>query len=298
MIRNQLSSTSSDNIGQYEFKIKIRRQLHRIGIELNIDTGHLFYSRSFKPFNFDFELVFVRHGETYGNCGQSTKTGKIDTKLVSVDAKDREKRIFQGDIDTEINQLTAHGKQQALEVGEKLKNDFLDKGWDPDIIFISPLSRAKLTALPFILKNSFKDRSFIYDSIKEISFGSWENRRICDIDANDDCHLFYRNQHALIKSIGIDGNHTNHQPESFCDVLLRANNVLSDINVNYPGKKILMFSHSIFGSACLILAGRGQKVENGEHLAFDGRRKDGSYYAIPNATPFLLNTTLPSNQKL
>jgi hypothetical protein len=45
----------------------------------------------------------------------------------------------------------------------------------------------------------------------------------------------------------------------------------------------------MFGAACLMLLGRGQKIENGNYLAFDGKKKDGSYYTLPHATPVYLN---------
>lgn len=283
--------------GQPGNEFELQNELLNLGIKLDIETGHLFYNDQFKSLPVSFNLVFVRHGETYGNCGQVTAMGKIDDALVKAGIKDKEKRIYQGDVDTEINQLTEYGKQQAMEVARKLKNDFLENNWKPDVIFVSPLSRAKETALPFVRENKFEDRFFVHEGIKEISFGAWDNRRVCDIPSDDSCHFFYRHQNALVKSSGVNSNSLQNTSENFCEVLLRSYQVMMDLNENYPGKKILMFSHSMFGAACCILLGKGNKIENDAYLAFDGKRKDDTYYTMPNATPFSLNFDTPRIQK-
>ena len=56
----------------------------------------------------------------------------------------------------------------------------------------------------------------------------------------------------------------------------------------YAKKKILIFSHSMWGAACCILLGHGKKVEHGNYLAFDGKHKNGTPYSLVHATPFLL----------
>lgn len=273
--------------------IELQKNLFDIGIDLDLLTGHLFYSSHFKPLALNFELIFIRSGETYGSCGQSTETGKIDNELVRLDMKDKEKRVYQGNVDAEINQLTSQGKQQASVASEKLRYYLLENGWEPDFILISPLSRARETALPFLQANKLEEVAVIYDEIKEMSFGDWENRRICDIEPDDPSHFFYKNQHALVKSGGILDEGKEQHSENFCEVLLRAYKVLSDLNNKNAGKRIIMFSHSLFGSACCILLRRGQQYENHEYLAFEGKRSDGTDYAIPHAKPFILNLKFP-----
>ncbi len=121
----------------------LQKNLMALGIALEPKTGHLFYANNFKPMELEFELVFVRHGETYGNCGQSTTTGEVDYSLVTSEKEGHEKRIYQGNY-TEINQLTELGKQQALKAAEKLENQLLKNDWEPDVIFHSPLSKQKI----------------------------------------------------------------------------------------------------------------------------------------------------------
>jgi broad specificity phosphatase PhoE len=134
----------------------------------------------------------------------------------------------------------------------------------------------------------FAARCILDERIKEMSFGAWDNRRVCDIKSDDACHLFYRNQHALVKQSGRNGNNLPQPSENFCEVLLRAHEVLMDLNKSHAGKKIVMFSHSMFGAACCILLGKGQTFENGNYLAFDGKRSDGTSYTINHATPIAL----------
>jgi broad specificity phosphatase PhoE len=235
--------------------------------------------------------VFIRHGETYGNCGQSTADGKIDIAQIKSNIKNSDLRIFQGDVDTEINQLTLLGKHQAELAAVKLEEELLNNNWIPQIIFHSPLNRAKDTGLPFINRNNFKDIYFPHNGIKEMSFGSWDNQRVCDLRPTDPCHSFYRNQNALIRDERSCG-------ESFCDLLHRTHHTLMELNEQHPNKKIIMFSHSMFGAACCILLGKGQIIEMGKHLAFDGKRANGEYYTMPHVTPFLLNGDMTSARKL
>lgn len=268
---------------------KLTEMLLSFGIELNPENGHLTYASDFKPIILNYELIFVRHGETFGNCGQVNASGSIDFHMVNERIKNHGNRIFQGNVDSEINQLTEHGVQQAKEVVSILKRDFLDNAWEPDIILSSPLSRAINTAMPLVQSYHYENRFIIHDELTELSFGSWDNRRVCDLPQHDICHLFYKNQHSLVKNSGINGDGIHQDSESFCDVIIRAANVLSEMNQKYKGKKIIIFSHSMFGAACCILLGKGQTVENGNYLAFDGKRSDGTYYTMPNASPFALN---------
>ncbi|OGV42134.1 MAG: hypothetical protein A3F46_07040 [Legionellales bacterium RIFCSPHIGHO2_12_FULL_42_9] len=267
-------------------------KLKTLGINLDTQTGHLSYDEKFTPLSLPFELVFVRHGETYGNCGQVTATGKIDHALVGAGIKNKENRIFQGDVDQEINQLTAYGEQQAVDLAEKLRRELLDKEWIPDVVLMSPLSRARNTATPFVTQNQFSDRCIILDEIKEMSFGAWDNRRVCDMTPTDICHSFYREQNALVKLSGENGNGTHQDAENLCDVILRVHNTLKRLGTQYRGQRILMFSHSMVGAACLILLGLAQNFEYENFLAFDGKRADGTYYTMPHATPICVNFSL------
>ncbi len=269
----------------------LNNALKAMGINVDLITGHLFYTSHFKLIPLDFELVFVRHGETYGNAGLATTDGTIDVEAVRLNRKNHENRIFQGNVDTPINQLTEYGKMQAIQVSEKLETDCLNIGWIPDVIFHSPLQRAKDTGTPFVERHKFNDRYIELPSITEMSFGALENRRVSDIASEDDIHKFYLEQNALVKRGGDDVHGVWRDAENFCQVLLRAKHTLIAMNEQLKGKKVLMFSHSMFGAACCILMGKGCLIENGNYLAFDGKRSNGSYYTMPHATPFLLNAS-------
>ncbi len=288
MLKRECKDYINKQSDEKTINLQLQKKLQFLGIKLDTEDGHLFYEKSVTPLKLNFELIFVRHGETFGNCGQVTYEGKIDHDMVKSNRKNRENRIFQGYVDTEINQLTEYGKQQALEVALKLEQ-FIQNGWLPDVIFYSPLSRAKETGLPFVKRNNLENYYFPLDDIKEMSFGSWDNRRISDFKPDDSSHLFYRNQHALIKHSGKNGDGVHQEAENFCEVLLRAQKTLQELNIKYSGKKILMFSHSMFGAACCILLGKGQIIEHGDYLAFDGHKKNGESYTMPNAMPFYLS---------
>lgn len=268
---------------------KLKDKLNDLGILVDDKTGHIRYHQNFLPVAYNFNLVFIRHGETYGNCGQSDANGQKDMRMIQSHIKNKNHRIFQGNVDSDINQLTKVGKIQALQAALKLENNMLRGSWKPDIIFYSILTRAKETGKPFVNRNNFQDRYVANTGIREICFGSWENRRICDMPPHDPCHLFYRDQNALVKSSGVDGNGNYQEAENFCELILRAYNVLLEIEKNFAEKNVVLFSHSMFGAACCILLGQGQTIEDGDYLAFDGKRPNGSSYVIPFATPLFLN---------
>jgi len=113
----------------------IKQKIESFGITVDSTTGHLFYTKKYSPMEINYELVLIRHGETYGNCGQITADGKIDVDAVKSNVKDSSKRIFQGDVDEEINQLTENGKYQARYAALQLENEFLTKFWIPDYVF-------------------------------------------------------------------------------------------------------------------------------------------------------------------
>ncbi|KTD18782.1 bifunctional RNase H/acid phosphatase [Legionella lansingensis] len=274
MVDNCCSSLIQNN----EFFINL---LADLGILVDKITGHLYYMKSFKPLKLCVEVIFVRHGETYGNCGQVTADGTIDREMVNADIINQEHRVFQGSADTEINQLTKRGEEQALSLAQKLNEICIDN-WKPDVILASPSTRAIKTALPFIQLWDYSVLPLIYKGVREISFGTWENKRLCDFHRSHSCYLFSQHQHALIKAESI-AQYPN--AENFAELIFRAYSVLHELNTTFTKKRVIIFSHTLFGAACLIVLGKGQYYEGHEYLAFDGRRKDGSYYTMPNAEP-------------
>lgn len=270
----------------------MRLFLNRVGININFDTGQLSYKETFNAPSLACELCIVRHGETYGNAGFSTEKGDIDHEAVRLGNRSLDRRIFQGNVDAPINQLTERGKAQAAAVAQ----DLWGLGWIPDIIFHSPLTRAKETGEPFV--RLLREHHTVCDyvelpSIREMSFGKWENARVCDIPEEEACHQFYKEQNALVREDGENVHRIFMEAEHFCDVMMRAHKVLSQLSEQYPGKKVLLNSHSMFGAACLILMGNGMVVEGQNYLAFDGKRANGQSYTLPHTTPVFLNRLTP-----
>jgi mannitol-1-phosphate/altronate dehydrogenase/broad specificity phosphatase PhoE len=273
-------------------KKELIEKLKLLGVNVEKETGHLFYEPYFTPLKLEYDLVFIRHGETYGNCGQVNSEGNINFNLVKAGIKDHEKRIFQGNVDEDANQLTKTGRAQSHLLVKKIEEMLIDKNWNPEFVLLSPLKRAKETSYPFVAKYNLQSLSKTVAEIREMSFGQWDNRRICDLADEDECHFFYKNQNSLVKKSGTNGSGSFQEAESFCEVLIRARNILLKLNDIYKCKRIVMFSHSMFGAACCILLGKAQLFENSSYIAFDGKRTDGSYYTMPNATPFLMNFDL------
>lgn len=260
----------------------MRSFLGNLNINIDFNTGRLSYGKEFSPLNLDYKLIFVRHGETYGNAGLSDRYGKID---LAMERGISNNRVFQGNVDEDINQLTEYGEEQARIAAYEM----FDSGLRPDIIFHSPLQRAKKTGIPFVelLSRNNIDCEYIeLSSIREMSFGMWENRRVSDMPSDHACHQFYRQQNALIKEDGANVHGNFCQAENFYDVLLRAYQTLISLNEKYAGKEILMYSHSMFGAACCILMGIGKEItmENEKYLAFDGAG------IMPHCKPILLSS--------
>jgi hypothetical protein len=95
-----------------------------LGLDLDLEGGQVSYAADFEskrvPLCFDF--VYCRHGKTTGNT---------------------EPRVYQGYVDEPSNALNEIGLAQAQEAADKLDALSLD----PDLIVLSPLSRAAETGL-------------------------------------------------------------------------------------------------------------------------------------------------------
>lgn len=228
-----------------------------------------------------YELLFIRHGETFGNCGQSTRDGRIDRAAVEANVKDRSRRIFQGDVDTEINQLTAQGQNGAQHAADQIIAEFVQqRKWIPEVLLHSPLTRAADTAKPLLsLLPALTGSAMADEALREMKFGLAENARICDLleavpqgvggpgttqtfssisgaaDADAESHTWRRTCHTFY----LDQNASYRFPEgeSFCDVLWRVHSFLMRLESRFPGKRIVVYGHSMWGAACAIIFGRG-----------------------------------------
>jgi len=229
----------------------LRDRVATLGLQLELECGHLSYHESFRPTALRYHLTFVRHGQTEANV---------------------EPRHFQGQVDEPKNQLDGMGRAQARSVAAKLVAR-CRQGWLPDAIYVSPLRRARDTAAPFLDASGLWERFAVLPAIREMSFGHWDNRRVIAFAPDDPCHLLYREQHALVKG---------DRGECFVEVVLRAHAVLVELNHRHANHEVLMFSHSMFGAACAILTGNGRHVRGAPHLGFDGP------YIFPHAEPVRL----------
>ena len=122
-----------------------------------------------------FDFVYCRHGKTTGNT---------------------EPRVYQGYVDEPENALNEIGLRQAEEAADKL--DALNL--DPDLVVLSPLSRAAETGLAYTKRHpELEERTEYWEDAAEMRFGAWDNVMVKDLPDENICHLFYLAQNAVVK---------------------------------------------------------------------------------------------------
>jgi broad specificity phosphatase PhoE len=240
-----------------------------LGLSLDVATGRISYAPTFKKPDLGAELWYCRHGKTGGNT---------------------EPRVYQGYVDEPHNALNAVGKQQAEDAADKLEK----LGVKPDLVVLSPLSRAADTGKAFLRRNG-SDRVAVetWPSSAEMQFGDWDNMMVKDMPTESICHLFYLAQNAVVKSAGryVDPASGGAVPgENFVECLARMAGVLKSVqgalaalpSKHGPKPVALLYGHSMAGAALSILTGNGKTVDGESFLGFDGK------YIMPNATPVQL----------
>ena len=142
-------------------------------------------------------IYIVRHGQTDWN----------------------KQKVMQGQIDVPLNET---GKEQARELGEKLKDIVFDH------IFCSPLLRTRQTLENLKLKSNTR---IIYDDrLKERNYGEFEKTKKSSFDYN----LFW-NYSENIKYT---------KAEQCQDFFKRVIEFFDEIKKNYKDKNILIVTHA------------------------------------------------------
>ena len=242
-----------------------------VGIALDVAGGQIAYAADFEAKRVQpcFDLVYCRHGKTTGNT---------------------EPRVYQGYVDEPKNALNEVGLAQAQEAADKLDQ----LGVTPDLIVLSPLSRAAETGRAWVRRHKeLATKTEIWDDTAEMHFGSWDNVMVKDLADDNICHLFYLAQNAVVKPtepyLSADGK--SYSAESFVQVLTRMQGVLRRLNARMAplakeqGRRplVVMYGHSMCGAALSILTANGKVVDGQSYLGFDGK------YIMPNATPVYLH---------
>jgi len=242
------------------------------GLAIDVPSGHLSLAADFasKRLPLCFDLLYCRHGKTTGNT---------------------EPRVYQGHVDEPNNALNKIGKQQAEDAADMLDRMELA----PDLIILSPLSRAAETGRAYVKwQPALAAKTEVWQDTAEMRFGAWDNRMVKDLEDDNICHLFYLAQNAVVKSseMYVDPDTgKRYAAESFVEVLTRMNGVLARVNERMAplaaaeGRRplVVMYGHSMAGAALSILTGNGKQVDGESFLGFDGK------YIMPNATPVFLH---------
>jgi len=241
-----------------------------LGISVDVPNGQVAYAADFdsKRLPLCFDFIYCRHGKTTGNT---------------------EPRVYQGYVDEPQNALNDIGLAQAEEAADKL--DAL--AVQPDLIVLSPLSRAAETGRAFVRRHpELGQRTEEWEDAAEMRFGAWDNVMVKDLADDNICHLFYLAQNAVVKPDGpyVSPDGREIAAENFVEVLGRMHAVLVKLNermapVAAAGTRplVIMYGHSMAGAALSVLTGNGKQVDGEPFLGFDGK------YIMPNATPVYLN---------
>lgn len=162
------------------------------------------------------KLYITRHGETMRNAEQRV-LGRTD------------------------DPLSKKGLKQAAELAEKMKDIEID------MIFVSPLSRARQTAQAVAEVKGLTP--IVDDRLIETNFGDFEGApRYCE-------------EYQAAKR-----DHFKRYPngESYFDMAYRIYDFLFEMKEKYSDKKVLVVSH---GGVCRILCNYFQDMENEEFVS-------------------------------
>ncbi len=131
------------------------------------------------------------------------------------------KKMIQGRINNPLNE---EGIKQVKEVGAILKNK--DPHWD--IIIASPLDRAIHSAKLIAQELNYQNEIIINNDVIEREFGKAEGQNITE------------EIYAKITNNDVENLETSYELQN------RSYNAILDIARTYPGKKILIATHSHF----------------------------------------------------
>ena len=161
------------------------------------------------------ELHLIRHGQTNWN----------------------EERRAQGQSDSKLTKI---GKEQAIALGEKIKQIKFDK------IFCSSSLRTRQTA-ELVFPKTECNIEYL-DSLKEIFLGPWEGKLYKDIEAETpESHNHFWKEPHLFKLTGA---------ENFYQLQKRAIKVVESIVEKFESKKVVIVSHGALIKTLLCFAER------------------------------------------
>jgi broad specificity phosphatase PhoE len=170
-------------------------------------------------------LWLARHGESAGNVARDAAEA---AGLPVIDIADR-------DMDVPLSPL---GKRQAIALGEWLADA---DGGPPTVVLASPYVRARTTAELAIEAaglNAHDVHLVIDERLREREFGVLDRLTKLGIQQR------YPEQAELRARVG----KFYHRPpggESWCDVILRARNVIDTITRDHRGERLLVVSHQV-----------------------------------------------------
>jgi broad specificity phosphatase PhoE len=148
-------------------------------------------------------LGLVRHGQTYAN---------ID-------------KVWHGHTDTE---LTSEGYRQAKQLGEHFHHYM-----KPDVIYASPLQRARITAES--IAKSFDLDVNLDPRLMEFNLGDWEGRTFNSLKVEDD----------ILQKLVTDPSFTAPNGESQLLVKKRIVTAIDEVVSRHPQQNVVIVAHGV-----------------------------------------------------
>ncbi|MCG2711356.1 MAG: histidine phosphatase family protein [Candidatus Omnitrophica bacterium] len=220
-------------------------------IIVNKKTGRLKYQGDGALVELNCSFVGNRQGKTLGN----------------------QLKILQGDSDHPIlNALFESEKEQMARSAGKLAEELRGEISEGKVVVVtSRLGRAKESSVPFIAYVRDNFESILPDVEEpltdEMSFGSARNKPYVKLSEDDDRKAVFA-EFGLVEEMSAEEEEIRRKifdeddarskfsgGESRIDLLIRAKRFLKKINAEYPGKTVVIFSHSEFLGAVGIVTG-------------------------------------------
>ena len=141
--------------------------------------------------------------------------------------------------------LNENGEKEAAKVAKKLAEE------DVDLIYVSPLERARKTGEIVAAKQEKNCTSMEMDCLREQDFGVFEGKSRDDAGYQAAKREFFKRYEG---------------GESFADVVARVYPFLDMVLEKHEGKTILIVAHK---GVCRVIANYFEDMENEEFATFD-----------------------------
>lgn len=201
------------------FRTKVAQRLKKIGIDVNVETGEISYSKKNKLELKCSAVYLLRHGRTKGTMENRFMSDNSENAHI---------------VDDAIKDL--------CEIKEQIKTYNFN-----NVVVCSDIPRVQETALVFKLLNPELEYDF-KTKYKGINNAGWENKNINDLSGTDYNDYTEREVKHNIFAKSSNG-------ESWAQVLLNCIDLIKYLNKKYENKRVLLISQGSVLRGIQILIG-------------------------------------------